>query len=193
MITFGKTKWFFTKSNFSISQINLLSSQIKTENKMEKIASFTINHEVLEPGIYVSRKDRTPAGDTITTFDIRMTRPNREAALDPKALHAMEHLAATFLRNDPEWRHRVVYWGPMGCCTGNYLLLQGDLESRDILDLMRRTMEFVAGFEGEVPGATPRDCGNYNFMDLPASRQAARRFLTETLAHPTDSNLHYPE
>lgn len=160
---------------------------------MEKIASFTINHEILEPGIYVSRKDRTPAGDTITTFDIRMTRPNREAALSPKALHAMEHLAATFLRNDPEWRDRVVYWGPMGCCTGNYLLLQGDLESRDILDLMRRTMEFVAGFEGEVPGATPRDCGNYSFMDLPAARDAARRFLTETLAHPTDSNLHYPE
>lgn len=160
---------------------------------MEKIASFTINHEILEPGIYVSRKDRTPAGDTITTFDIRMTRPNREAALSPKALHAMEHLAATFLRNDPEWRDRVVYWGPMGCCTGNYLLLQGDLESRDILDLMRRTMEFVAGFEGEVPGATPRDCGNYSFMDLPAARDAGRRFLTETLAHPTDSNLHYPE
>lgn len=160
---------------------------------MEKIASFTINHEILEPGIYVSRKDGTPSGDTITTFDIRMTRPNREPALTPKALHAMEHLAATFLRNDPEWRDRVVYWGPMGCCTGNYLLLQGDLESRDILDLMCRTMEFVAGFEGDVPGATPRDCGNYSFMDLPAACAAARRFLTETLSHPAPSNLHYPE
>ena len=160
---------------------------------MEKIASFTINHEVLEPGIYVSRKDRTAGGDTVTTFDIRMTRPNREPALDPKALHAMEHLAATFLRNDPQWRDRVVYWGPMGCCTGNYLLLQGDLESRDILDLMRRTMRFIADFEGDVPGATPRAGGSYSYMDLPAAREAARKYLHEILENPSESNLHYPE
>ena len=160
---------------------------------MEKIASFTINHEVLEPGIYVSRKARPAGGDTVTTFDIRMTRPNREPALDPKALHAMEHLAATFLRNDPQWRDRVVYWGPMGCCTGNYLLLQGDLESRDILDLMRRTMRFIADFEGDVPGATPRDCGNYSYMVLPAAREAARKYLHEILENPSESNLHYPE
>lgn len=159
---------------------------------MEKIASFTIDHERLEPGIYVSRQDRTPSGDVVTTFDIRMTRPNREAALDPRALHAMEHLAATFLRNDPEWRDRVVYWGPMGCCTGNYLLLSGDYTSAEILPLMRRTMEFVAAYEGEIPGATPRDCGNYSYMDLPAARAAARRYLDETLAAPAPANLNYP-
>ena len=156
---------------------------------MEKIASFTINHLVLEPGIYVSRRDRTPAGDVLTTFDIRMTRPNREEALTPRALHAMEHLAATFLRNHPQWQERVVYWGPMGCCTGNYLIMQGELESADILPLMRETMKFVSEFEGDVPGATPRDCGNYSFMDLPAAREAARRYLTE-LQNPV---LVYPE
>lgn len=153
---------------------------------MEKIASFRINHEILEPGVYVSRRDMTPGGDIITTFDIRMTRPNREPALKPEALHAMEHLAATYLRNDAEWKDRVVYWGPMGCCTGNYLILQGKLESADILPLLRRTMEFVSTFEGPVPGATPRDCGNYSFMDLPAARDAARRFLciTPALTYP---------
>lgn len=154
---------------------------------MEKIASFTINHTCLEPGVYVSRRDVTPSGDTVTTFDIRMTRPNREPALSPQALHAMEHLAATFLRNHPVWRDRIVYWGPMGCCTGNYLLVQGSAGSADILPLIRETMEFVASFEGEVPGATPRDCGNYSFMDLPAAREAARAFLAENLC------TEYPE
>lgn len=160
---------------------------------MKKIASFTIDHTRLEPGIYVSRKDTTPSGDVITTFDIRMTRPNREAALSPEALHAIEHLAATYLRNNPEWASRVVYWGPMGCCTGNYLLLSGDLRSRDILPLMRDTMSFVADYEGEVPGASARDCGNYTFMDLEAARQAARRYLDETLSDPTENNLSYPD
>ena len=159
---------------------------------MEKIASFTIDHERLEPGIFVSRKDRTPSGDVVTTFDIRMTRPNREQALSPQALHAMEHLAATFLRNDEEWKDRVVYWGPMGCCTGNYLLLSGDYASEAILPLMRRTMEFVAGYDGDIPGATPRDCGNYSYMDLPAAREAARRYLDEILASPQHENLSYP-
>ncbi|MDE6010130.1 MAG: S-ribosylhomocysteine lyase [Muribaculaceae bacterium] len=159
---------------------------------MEKIASFTIDHTRLEPGIFLSRQDRTPSGDVVTTFDIRMTRPNREAALTPQALHAMEHLAATFLRNDPEWRDRIVYWGPMGCCTGNYLLLSGDYRSEDILPLMRRTMEFIAGYEGDIPGATARDCGNYTYMDLPAARRAASRYLTGTLASPRPENLSYP-
>lgn len=158
---------------------------------MEKIASFTIDHERLEPGIFVSRQDRTPSGDTITTFDIRMTRPNREEALTPKALHAMEHLAATFLRNHSEWKEKIVYWGPMGCCTGNYLILQGDLESKDILPLMRETMRFVADFEGQVPGATPRDCGNYSFMDLAAAKAAARAYL-EILTDLKPGNLSYP-
>lgn len=158
---------------------------------MEKIPSFTINHNLLEPGIYVSRRDVTPSGDVITTFDIRMTRPNREAALDPRALHAMEHLAATFLRNHPDWKDRIIYWGPMGCCTGNYLLIQGDLESRDILPLIQETMQFVADFEGEVPGATPRDCGNYSYMDLPEAKKAARKYL-EQLSDASDRNFSYP-
>lgn len=159
---------------------------------MKKIASFTIDHQRLERGIFVSRRDTTPAGDVITTFDIRMTRPNRDVALEPRALHAMEHLAATFLRNHPEWGPKVIYWGPMGCCTGNYLLLQGNLEAADILPLMRETMEFVAGFEGDIPGATPRDCGNYSFMDLEGARIAARRYIDEVLAAPGPENLNYP-
>lgn len=159
---------------------------------MEKIASFTIDHERLLRGIYVSRRDVTPSGDILTTFDIRMTEPNREEALTPKALHAMEHLAATFLRNHPQWKDRVVYWGPMGCCTGNYLILQGELDSADIVDLIRETMEFVAGFDGEVPGATPRDCGNWSFMDLDAARNAARRYLSEVIYCLKPENLVYP-
>ena len=151
---------------------------------MKKIASFTIDHTRLEPGIYVSRRDVTPSGDTVTTFDIRMTRPNRQEALTPQALHAMEHLAATFLRNHPEWADRIVYWGPMGCCTGNYLLLSGCYEPTDIVPLIRETMRFVAGFEGEIPGATPRDCGNYSFMDPEGAKAAAREYLKE-LVHPS--------
>lgn len=158
---------------------------------MEKIPSFTINHEILQRGVYVSRKDATPSGDVITTFDVRMTEPNRQPALSPEALHAMEHLAATYMRNHPEWKSRIVYWGPMGCCTGNYLLVQGDISSRDILPLIKETMEFVASFEGEIPGATPKDCGNYSFMDLDAARKAARCYIDEVLDCVTDANLEY--
>ena len=157
---------------------------------MEKIASFTIDHNKLRRGVYVSRRDTTPKGDVITTFDVRMTEPNRQAALTPETLHAMEHLAATYLRNDPEWRDRIVYWGPMGCCTGNYLLMQGELAPEEIIPLLRRTMEFVAGFEGEVPGATPRDCGNYSFMDLQGAKEAAREYLASVLS--TDTPTIYP-
>lgn len=160
---------------------------------MEKIASFTIDHTRLEPGVFVSRKDTTPSGDVITTFDIRMTRPNREPALSPEALHAMEHLAATYLRNQPEWRERVVYWGPMGCCTGNYLLLSGDYKSEDILPLIKETMKFVADYEGEVPGATPKDCGNYSFMDLDEAKCIASKYLVEILDSPEECNLNYPK
>lgn len=160
---------------------------------MEKIASFTIDHCRLNRGIYVSRRDVTPSGDPITTFDIRMTLPNREEALSPRALHAMEHLVATYLRNRPDWSDRVVYWGPMGCCTGNYLLLQGDLSPRDVLPLVTDAMEFVAGFSGDIPGATPRDCGNYSFMDLESAREAARRYLETTLRCINDENLVYPQ
>lgn len=159
---------------------------------MEKIASFTINHLTLLRGVYLSRRDTTPSGDVISTFDVRMTEPNRQPALSPKALHAMEHLAATFLRNHPQWAGKVVYWGPMGCCTGNYLLLSGSYTSRQILPLVIETMEYVAGFDGEVPGATPRDCGNYSFMDLAEAKRCARQYLDQVLLCATDANLNYP-
>lgn len=144
---------------------------------MKKIASFTIDHLTLEPGVYVSRKDTTPHGDIITTFDVRMTAPNRQPALSIPALHAIEHLAATYLRNHSEWGSKIVYWGPMGCCTGNYLLINGDVSSEDIVPLLKETFSFIAEFEGEVPGATPKDCGNYLLMNLPEARMAASDFL----------------
>ena len=159
---------------------------------MNKIPSFTINHEKLLRGIYVSRKDEV-GGDTVTTFDIRMKEPNREPALHPGALHTIEHLAATYLRNDPEWRDRIVYWGPMGCLTGNYLLMRGNLEPQDILDLMRRTFAFIADFDGDVPGAAPRDCGNYLLHDLPMARLEARKYLTEVLERMEEENMKYLE
>lgn len=157
---------------------------------MKKIPSFTIDHNRLMPGVYVSRRDYTPAGDCITTFDVRLTAPNREAAVDPRALHTIEHLAATYLRNDPEWASRVVYWGPMGCCTGSYLLLQGEVEPEEILPLLRRMFDFIADFEGEIPGATAADCGNYTFNDLPAARSVAARFAA-LLSSPSVSTV-YP-
>lgn len=159
---------------------------------MDKIPSFTINHNLLLRGIYVSRKD-TIGGDTVTTFDIRMKEPNREPALHPGALHTIEHLAATYLRNDPEWKDNIVYWGPMGCLTGNYLLMKGDLQPSDIVELMKRTFRFVAEFEDEVPGAAPKDCGNYLLHDLPMARLEARRYLEEVLERITDDNMVYPE
>lgn len=157
---------------------------------MNKIPSFTINHEKLLRGIYVSRKDEV-GGEVVTTFDIRMKEPNREPVMHPGALHTIEHLAATFLRNDAEWKDRVIYWGPMGCLTGNYLLLRGDLQSENIVDLMRRTFKFVAEYEGEIPGAAPRDCGNYLLHDLPMAKWEARKFLTEVLDDIKPENLTY--
>lgn len=159
---------------------------------MNKIPSFTINHELLRRGIYVSRKDAV-GYETVTTFDIRMKEPNREPALHIGALHTIEHLAATYLRNDPEWKDRIVYWGPMGCLTGNYLLVRGDYESKDIVGLMRRTFRFIAGYDGDVPGATPRDCGNYLLQDLPMARWESRKFLDEVLNRLREENLCYPK
>lgn len=158
---------------------------------MNKIPSFTINHEKLLPGIYVSRKDEI-GSDTVTTFDIRMKAPNREPVLHAGALHTIEHLAATYLRNDEEWKDRIVYWGPMGCLTGNYLLVKGDYESKDLVELMKRTFRFVASFEGEIPGAAPKDCGNWLLHDLPMARWEAARYL-ETLENIKEENLVYPE
>ena len=159
---------------------------------MEKIPSFTIDHTRLLRGIYVSRKDQI-GGEVVTTFDIRMKEPNREPALHPGALHTIEHLAATYLRNDPEWKERIVYWGPMGCLTGNYLLLRGDYTSADIVPLMQRTFEFVAQFEGDIPGAAARDCGNWLLHDLPMARWEARKYLDEVLLHITPEQLSYPQ
>ena len=159
---------------------------------MDKIPSFTINHERLLRGIYVSRKDEV-GGDVVTTFDIRMKEPNREPAIHPGALHTIEHLAATYLRNDKEWKERIVYWGPMGCLTGNYLLMRGDLMPEDIVELMQRTFRFVADFEGDVPGAAPRDCGNYLLHDLPRARWEARKYLNEVLLCMKEENMRYPE
>lgn len=158
---------------------------------MEKIPSFTIDHENLKRGIYVSRKDKV-GNDIITTFDIRMKLPNREPVLGQGAIHTIEHLAATFLRNHPKWKNSIVYWGPMGCLTGNYLLMKGDLTSNDILPLMKETFSFIANFNGEVPGTTPRDCGTYLLHDLPMARYEAQKYLDETLNCVTEENLTYP-
>lgn len=158
---------------------------------MEKIASFRINHLTLNPGIYVSRVDTTASGDKITTFDIRMTAPNREPALSVSALHTIEHLAATYLRNDREWKDRIVYWGPMGCCTGNYLLVQGEVTPREILPLLRETFRFISEFDGEVPGATARDCGNHLLMNLPEAHYVAARYLN--VLESEDCPVVYPD
>ena len=158
---------------------------------MEKIPSFTIDHIRLERGIYVSRQD-VVGGEVVTTFDVRMKEPNREPVLSPSAIHTIEHLAATFLRNHPVWADRIIYWGPMGCLTGNYLIVKGDLTSADILPLVKETFTFVAAYEGEVPGATARDCGNYLLMNLPEARWEARKYLTEVLENISEKNLNYP-
>lgn len=159
---------------------------------MEKITSFTIDHIKLKPGIYVSRKDHF--NDTVlTTFDIRLTSPNDEPVLNTAEVHTIEHLAATYLRNDPIWKDRVVYFGPMGCRTGFYLILEGDLESKDIVSLMKDLFAFMAGFEGEVPGASPKDCGNYLDMNLPMAKFVSKRFLDNVLTDIDESRLIYPQ
>ena len=161
---------------------------------MEKIASFTIDHLRLVPGIYVSRKDTDPVkGGVVTTFDLRMTAPNREPVINTAPLHAIEHLGATFLRNDEEWKDRVLYFGPMGCRTGFYLLLFGDLEPADIADLVRRMFEFMAAFEGEIPGARPEECGNWHDADLVSAKWWADRYLANTLTKLDESNTVYSQ
>ena len=159
---------------------------------MEKIKSFTIDHIKLKPGIYVSRQDHV-GSETITTFDIRMTSPNDEPVMNTAEVHTIEHLGATFLRNDPEWKERVIYFGPMGCRTGFYLVLAGDLTSRDVLPLVKRMYEFMALFEGEVPGASPKDCGNYLDMNLNMAKFLSKRFLENVITDITDERLFYPE
>lgn len=159
---------------------------------MEKITSFTINHLELLPGIYVSRKDQAENA-AITTFDIRMTRPNFEPVINTAEIHTIEHLGATFLRNHREFKEHVLYFGPMGCRTGFYLLLSGDYTSSDIVLLVTEMFEFIRDFEGDVPGASARDCGNYLDMNLPMTKFVADRFLKNILYEITEEHLIYPE
>ena len=159
---------------------------------MEKITSFTIDHIKLQPGVYVSRKD--PVGDqTITTFDLRMTSPNEEPVMNTAEMHTIEHLAATFLRNHTNYGSKTIYFGPMGCRTGFYLLLAGDYESGDIVPLMIEMFEFIRDFHDEVPGASPQDCGNYLDMNLGMANYLAKKYLDEVLYHIDESRLVYPQ
>lgn len=159
---------------------------------MKKIPSFTVNHLTLQPGIYVSRQDAV-GDEIVTTFDIRMKAPNRDPVLHANAIHTIEHLAATFLRNHAEWADRIIYWGPMGCLTGNYLIMKGDLCSADIVPLMRDTFSFIASYEGDIPGATERDCGNWTLHNLAQARKDAAAYLNEVLIPITPDNLNYPQ
>lgn len=157
---------------------------------MEKIASFTIDHIKLEPGVYVSRKD-TIGAEVITTFDLRMTSPNDEPVMNTAEMHTIEHLAATFLRNHAVYGSKTIYFGPMGCRTGFYLLLAGDYESEDIISLLREMFEFVCHFEGEIPGAAPEACGNYLDQNLPMAKYLAEKYLEHVLTGITPDRLKY--
>ena len=159
---------------------------------MEKITSFTIDHIKLQPGVYVSRKD-TFQNAVITTFDLRITSPNEEPVMNTAEIHTIEHLGATFLRNHKEFGERTVYFGPMGCRTGFYLLLAGDYTSRQIAPLITELFEFIRDFHDAVPGADPKDCGNYLVMNLPMANYLAGRYLEQVLYAIDDSRLIYPE
>ena len=158
---------------------------------MEKITSFTIDHIKLQPGLYVSRKDKVGA-ETVTTFDLRLTSPNEEPVMNTAEVHTIEHLAATYLRNEPQWKDRVLYFGPMGCRTGFYLLLVGDYSSQDVLGLVLDCFRFIRDYRGEVPGASPRDCGNYLDMNLGMANYWAARY-SALLENITSDRLVYPQ
>ena len=158
---------------------------------MKKIASFMVDHLKLVPGLYVSRKDRFGT-ELVTTFDIRMTSPNDEPVMNTAEVHTIEHLGATFLRNHPEFAEKTVYFGPMGCRTGFYLLLAGDYNSEDILPLIKELFEFIRDFQGEIPGASPRDCGNCLDMNQPMAKYLAGKYLTEVIENIAAFRLTYP-
>ena len=158
---------------------------------MEKITSFTIDHIKLQPGLYVSRKDKVGA-ETVTTFDLRLTSPNEEPVMNTAEVHTIEHLAATYLRNEPQWKDRVLYFGPMGCRTGFYLLLAGDYSSRDVLGLVLDCFRFIRDYRGEVPGASPKDCGNYLDMNLGMANYWGARY-SALLEDITPDRLDYPQ
>ena len=159
---------------------------------MEKIASFQIDHLHLLPGLYVSRVDAVGAS-CVTTFDLRMTAPNREPVMGTAEVHAIEHLGATYLRNEPAWKDRVLYFGPMGCRTGFYLLLAGRLEPGDVFGLVRGMLDFIIAFEGDIPGASARDCGNYLDMNLSMAKYYARRYRAEVFERPDEARMRYPD
>ena len=159
---------------------------------MKKIPSFTVNHDDLCRGIYVSRQDAV-GSELVTTFDVRTKLPNREPVMNTAEIHAMEHLAATFLRNHSVYADQTIYFGPMGCRTGFYIILKGDLKSEDVISLVTETFEFIAAYEGEIPGASSRDCGNYLDMNLPMAKYEAKQFLENTLTKLTANNFVYPE
>lgn len=159
---------------------------------MEKIASFTVNHLTLLPGIYVSRQDTV--GETkVTTFDLRMTRPNFEPVMNTAEMHAIEHLGATFLRNHKDYKNLTIYFGPMGCRTGFYLILTGDLTSADVVPLVKEMFAFIRDYEGEIPGAAARDCGNYLDLNLPMAKYLANKYYEEVLENIGENQLVYPE
>ena len=158
---------------------------------MKKIASFTIDHIRLRPGLYVSRKDKVGA-EIVTTFDLRLTSPNEEPVMNTGEIHAMEHLAATYLRNDADWGEKVLYFGPMGCRTGFYLLVAGEYTSSDVLELVRNCFAFIADFSGDIPGATAKDCGNYSDMDLRTANERAEKYAL-ILSNPSSDRLIYPQ
>lgn len=161
---------------------------------MEKIESFQVNHELLKRGIYVSRKDydNTNGGVIATTFDIRMKEPNREPVMNIAEVHTIEHLGATFLRNHQLYKNQTIYFGPMGCRTGFYVIFKGNLTSKDIVNIIREMFEVIAKYEGEVPGADPKSCGNYLDQNLPMAKYEADKFLTEILSDIKEENLVYP-
>ena len=160
---------------------------------MEKIASFSVNHLLLEPGVYVSRVDHDPAsGAVVTTFDLRLTAPNREPVMNTAECHTIEHLGATFLRNHPVWAPRIVYFGPMGCRTGFYLAVFGECTSEEILPLVRELFKYIRDFTGEVPGARPEECGNYLDQNLSMAQWLAARYLERDLANIDAAHLNYP-
>ncbi len=159
---------------------------------MEKIASFTVNHLDLLPGIYVSRVDDV-AGHAVTAYEIRMKAPNAEPVMNTAEIHAIEHIGATFLRNHSQYANEVIYFGPMGCRTGFYLILQGNRTSAQIAPLVKEMFEFIADFTDAIPGASARDCGNYLDLNLPMARYEAKKFVDNILSRLTEKNLNYPE
>ncbi len=159
---------------------------------MERIESFSVNHLILEPGIYVSRKDEFN-NVVLTTFDIRMTTPNKEPVMNTAEIHTIEHLGATYLRNNPNWKKKVVYFGPMGCRTGFYMILEGDLMSADVVELVRDMFSFIVDFEGDIPGAKPEECGNYLDQNLDMAKWLSKRYINNTLNLIDDKHLNYQQ